>query len=105
MFIGMTVLRSRGITDIDEFDIATFLREQVPRGPSVARRVFRALVWAEKTFGLRLSASHPAVASQSHVSRENAHANAASAAMATTKMLADIEDYHRCCHPSLTYIR
>ena len=84
---------SRDVQIIDEFDVATFLRDQVPRGPSVAHRVFRALVWAEKAFGLRLFASHPAVVSQSQVSREAACADVASAAMATTKMLQLMENY------------
>ena len=34
---------------MEDFDDATFLRDQASRGPSVARRVYRALVWAEKS--------------------------------------------------------
>ena len=38
----------KAINELDYFDVASFLRDQVPRGISVARRVFRAVVWLEK---------------------------------------------------------
>ena len=42
---------NRKVWELSQLDIAAFLRDQSSRGKSVALRLFRALVWAEKCFG------------------------------------------------------
>jgi len=81
--------------DLGEFDIASFLKDQCARGPSVPLGCYRALIWGEKVLDMNFFSSAPTVVSQSNPLRTEAAALAIAAKMATTKMLRAMEDFIR----------
>ena len=72
-------------------DIAAFSRDQADRGKSVPVRLYRALVWSEKAFGLTLHSSSPQVRSQASPASEGIRPPPQAAVMVTVKMVADME--------------
>jgi hypothetical protein len=81
--------------DLGEFDVASFLKDQCARGPSVPLGAYRALIWGEKVLDMNFFSSAPTVVSQSNPLRTEAAALAIAAKMATTKMLRAMEDFIR----------
>ena len=79
------------VWDMRQLDVAVFLRDQSERGKTVPNRLYRALVWAEKAFGLTLHTSTAVVKSQANRSTDGPKPPPVSAEMATVKMVADME--------------
>ena len=77
---------------LGEFDVASFLRDQCARGPSVPLACYRALIWGEKVLDMVFHTAAPTVVSQSNPLRGDAAAMAVTAKMATTKMLRSMEE-------------
>ena len=50
---------SYSLDELGEFDVASFLKDQCARGPSVPLGCYRALVWGEKVFDMICCTSAP----------------------------------------------
>jgi len=83
------------LDELGEFDVASFLKDQCARGPSVPLGCYRALIWGEKVLDMQFCTSAPTVVSQSNPLRGEAAALAVAAKMATTKMLHSMEEFIR----------
>ena len=81
------------IDKLGEFDVASFLKDQCARGPSVPLGCYRALIWGEKVLDMVFHSAAPTVVSQSNPIRGEAAAMAVAAKMATTKMLRSMEEF------------
>ena len=58
---------NRNINELSPMTIAAFIRDQLPRGKSVPRRVLSTLSWFERSFAIPLFVSDPIVCAQANV--------------------------------------
>ena len=78
---------------LNDFAVATFLRDQASRGKSIPNRLFHTLRWFENVFGFDLSTESQLAIGQSHPPERTPAAAPKIARMVMVKMVADMEDF------------